>query len=96
MMTGNRAALPMWTDFMISATRDMEPKTFNTGGSGMVSKLICVETGMLATPYCPETVTENYVAGQEPSQTCNLHTSPQSSREGQSLKNLDKESLQPR
>ncbi len=93
-MTGNRAALPMWTDFMIDATRDTKIKQFPEA-SGMVTRQICVESGLLATPNCPETVAETYPAGQEPQQNCNIHTSSPGNKGENNLKSLDKQSLQP-
>ena len=34
---------------------------------------ICAESGMLATSYCPETVTRTFVRGQEPHRYCPIH-----------------------
>ncbi len=73
-MTGGRAALPIWVNLMLAATRNQEVRTFPEA-QGTVSREICVQTGMLATPYCPETVSEIFALGQEPQQGCNVHTS---------------------
>jgi penicillin-binding protein 1A len=42
--------------------------------SNMVTVLICADTGMKASKYCPETVSRRYVKGTEPHQICRLHT----------------------
>ncbi|HVP38270.1 MAG TPA: PBP1A family penicillin-binding protein [Candidatus Saccharimonadales bacterium] len=76
-MTGNHAALPMWVEFMKVATQDQEVRSFPES-AGTVVRQICVQTGLLATPYCPQTVMETFPLGQEPQQTCNVHTSPSS------------------
>jgi hypothetical protein len=41
-----------------------------------VSVLVCKETGMLPTKYCPETETRQFVKGQEPHEVCNIHGEP--------------------
>jgi penicillin-binding protein 1A len=73
-MTGNRAALPAWVEFMKVATANQEVRSFAEAG-GSVAREICVQSRLLATPFCPQTVSESYPLGQEPQQTCNLHTS---------------------
>jgi penicillin-binding protein 1A len=76
-MTGNRAALPAWVEFMKVATANQEVRPFPEI-TGAVVRQICVQSRQLATPYCPQTVGESFPLGQEPQQTCPLHTSPAS------------------
>jgi len=71
-MTGARAALPIWTDFMIGATRGTAPEYFPVP-SGTISRLVCAESGMLATDICPNTTTEIFAEGSEPSEYCTTH-----------------------
>ena len=71
-MTGARAALPIWADFMIGATRGQQPEDFSIP-AGSVSRLICPETGMLATDRCPSPANELFSEGSEPSELCNVH-----------------------
>jgi membrane carboxypeptidase/penicillin-binding protein len=71
-MTGAAAALPIWTDFMIGATRGSPPENFAIP-SGSVSRLVCPETGMLATDRCPNPANELFSEGSEPSEYCNVH-----------------------
>lgn len=71
-MTGARAALPAWTDFMIGATRGRPVEDFPMP-AGTVSRLVCAETGMLATDACPNTTDEIFPEGSEPTELCTTH-----------------------
>jgi hypothetical protein len=35
---------------------------------------IDAETGLLASPYCPKTISESFVAGTEPIEVCQWHS----------------------
>jgi penicillin-binding protein 1A len=74
-MTGARAALPAWTDFMISATRGRPVEDFPVP-AGVVSREICAETGLLATQNCPNLTTETFTEGSEPTEYCTVHPGP--------------------
>ena len=74
-LTGGAAAGPVWADFMIHATalpayRDV--KDFAVP-DGVQSVLIDPESLELATPNCPTTREEVYVAGSAPTAFCELH-----------------------
>jgi membrane carboxypeptidase/penicillin-binding protein len=71
-MTGARAALPAWTDFMIAATRGRPVEEFPVP-AGTVSRDVCAETGMLATEACPNITTETFAEGSEPTEYCSAH-----------------------
>lgn len=71
-MTGGRAALPIWTDFMIGATRGLPAEHFPTP-AGTLPRMVCAESGMLATDACPNTTTEIFAEGSEPSEYCTTH-----------------------
>lgn len=71
-MTGARAALPAWTDFMMGATRGRPVEDFPVP-SGTVSRTVCAESGMLATESCPNVTSELYAEGSEPSEYCTMH-----------------------
>ena len=45
---------------------------------GIVSVQIHPESGMLATPYCPTTISEVYISGSQPVTSCPLHGGGQS------------------
>ena len=75
-LEGAKAALPIWTEFMKKALQLQaykDPKPFKPA-SGISSAQIDPETGMLATPNCPTSRTEFFIAGTEPPESCGLHT----------------------
>jgi membrane carboxypeptidase/penicillin-binding protein len=71
-MTGAAAALPIWVDMIAAATKGKPPVDFPVP-SGVVSRQICAQTGLLANPACPETELELFREGSEPTGTCNVH-----------------------
>jgi penicillin-binding protein 1B len=74
-LPGGVTAAPIWADFMIRATslpayrdvKDFAPP------DGVQSVVIDPESLELATPNCPATREEVYVAGSAPTQYCELH-----------------------
>ena len=72
-MTGAAAALPVWVDVMQAATKGRPPQDFPVP-SGVISRLICIETGLLANPACPTTEIELFREGSEPTGYCNVHS----------------------
>ena len=74
-MTGARAALPIWTEFMIGATRGRAVEEFPMP-AGTTTREVCAETGMLATTQCPNVTSEMFNEGSEPSELCNTHPGP--------------------
>jgi penicillin-binding protein 1B len=79
-LEGAHSALPIWTQFMKSALRYRayhDAKPFSAP-DGIVSVQIDPESGMLATPSCPQTITEVYISGSEPVTYCPLHGGGQS------------------
>ena len=71
-MTGARAALPIWTDVMIGATRGRPVEDFPEP-AGTTSRQVCAETGMLATDACPNVTSEIFEEGSEPTEACTTH-----------------------
>ncbi len=71
-MTGARAALPAWTDFMIGATRGRPVEDFPLP-AGSISRVVCAESGMLATDACPNVTSEIFQQGSEPTELCTTH-----------------------
>ena len=74
-LQGGTTAAPMWADFMLRATslagyRDV--KDFEKP-EGVDSILIDSETLQVATPNCPLTRQEVYVAGSQPTELCEVH-----------------------
>jgi penicillin-binding protein 1B len=74
-LAGGSTAAPIWADFMIKATKlpgYREVKDFEKP-DGVDSLIIDSDTLEVATPNCPATREEVYVAGSAPTQFCELH-----------------------
>jgi penicillin-binding protein 1B len=74
-LPGGTVAAPIWADFMIRATSlpaYKDVKDFTTP-DGVQTVSIDPESLELATPNCPATREEVYVAGSAPTQYCELH-----------------------
>ncbi|MGC1494012.1 MAG: PBP1A family penicillin-binding protein, partial [Candidatus Acidiferrum sp.] len=74
-LTGGATAAPVWADFMLRATklppyRDVKDFTMP---EGVESVLIDPDSLQLATPNCPTTRQEVFIAGSAPTQFCELH-----------------------
>jgi penicillin-binding protein 1B len=74
-LTGGATVAPVWADFMLRASalpayRDVKDFTMP---DGVQSVLIDPESTELATPNCPTTREEVYIAGSAPTQFCELH-----------------------
>ena len=41
-----------------------------------IKVVVCVTSGLLPNPYCPQTVEREYVKGTEPTQGCSEHHAP--------------------
>ena len=75
-LAGGAAAAPIWAEFMKRAvalpsyrnTQDFEPPP------GIVQESVDLQTGLLATPACPDAAPEYFIAGSEPTQTCDGQT----------------------
>ena len=74
-LSGSATAGPIWADFMKRAIA--LPNYRNAGPlnppTGVVQATIDPETGQLATPSCPTSRVEVFVAGTEPTQFCEKH-----------------------
>jgi penicillin-binding protein 1B len=73
--TGGITAGPIWADFMLKATalpayRDVQDFV---PPDGVQSVVIDADTQQLATPNCPNTITEVYIAGSAPTEFCEAH-----------------------
>ncbi|MGE5126131.1 MAG: penicillin-binding protein 1A [Betaproteobacteria bacterium] len=72
-LSGTRAALPIWVDFMKAALGGRRPTPFPPPPEGIVFVQIDRDTGLLAGPHCPSTRNEAFVAGTEPREICGAH-----------------------
>jgi penicillin-binding protein 1B len=73
-LSGAKAALPIWVDFMKGALGGMRPQQFTVPAANVIFVDIDAETGQLATPYCPKTFPEAFIAGTEPHEPCQKHS----------------------
>jgi penicillin-binding protein 1B len=74
-LEGAHSAAPIWAEFMkraleFRAYRDAKPFV---APDGIVSVAIDPQSGMPATPFCPNQRTEVFIAGTQPVGTCPLH-----------------------
>jgi len=74
-LAGGATAAPIWAEFMKKATTLPGYKAVKDfdAPDGVQSVMIDPETSELATPSCPATRSEVYVAGSAPTQLCELH-----------------------
>ena len=71
-LSGARAALPIWTQFMRTALAGRASVPFTVPG-GITFADIDAETGKLSTPTCPKVINEAFLSGTEPTESCELH-----------------------
>ena len=86
--TGAGAALPVWVSFM-KAVLDSTGPDF-TEPKGIIHRLICEQSGLLATPYCPIVKDEIFIKGNEPDEKCNIHTKKQKKPPTSSFEKMDR------
>jgi penicillin-binding protein 1A len=75
--TGGETAAPIWSEFMKAATANTPMKDFEPpkgAETEFVKKKICLDSGLLATAYCPRTRDEIFKKETAPTKSCNLHT----------------------
>ena len=72
---GAHSALPIWADFMKRALtwRQYADARPFTAPDGVVTVIIDPQSGMPATPNCPQRAPEVFIAGTEPVGACTLH-----------------------
>jgi penicillin-binding protein 1B len=71
-LSGTQAALPIWTEFMKNALAGRPNVQFEPP-DGVSFAEIDRDTGKLALPGCPRTMSESFIAGTEPGEYCELH-----------------------
>src|SRR5438445_565771 len=75
-LSGAQTAAPIWTEFMkkaVALPQYSDVKPFSQP-AGVVDVQLDKQTNLLATPSCPETYSSAFIAGTEPSQTCDQGT----------------------
>jgi 1A family penicillin-binding protein len=71
-ISGISGAAPIWHDFMEVALRGRPAPEFQRP-EGLVEVEVCALSGLLPGRDCPHRVTELFLEGTEPSETCSLH-----------------------
>ena len=71
-LTGTQAAVPIFADFSRSVPAQLFAESFPVP-SDIVTAEIDPETGGLATPQCPQRMTEVFISGTQPRVDCPLH-----------------------
>ena len=71
-VSGVTGAAPIWHDFMEVALRGLPLREFDRP-DGLVEAEVCSLSGLLAGPDCPHKVRELFIAGTEPTESCDLH-----------------------
>ncbi len=66
---------------MHEALEDIPPSNFPVPKTGLKRIKICVESNLLATPYCPEVKTATFIKGSTPTKYCDIHTEPKVTEE---------------
>jgi len=72
-LAGAKAALPIWVDFMKGALAGRKLGQFPVPAANIIFVSIDPQTGLLATPACPSTYSESFIAGTEPQEYCSWH-----------------------
>jgi penicillin-binding protein 1A len=80
---GGRAAAPMWGRFMKYVYDDPDinmPILDFEQPPDVVNATVCAESQKLATPYCPQKITDLFIRKYLPTKECDIHTSEQKPR----------------
>jgi penicillin-binding protein 1A len=86
---GSTTALPIWANFMKSATADMPAKDFPVP-PGIYTTTICLDSGKLAREDCPRTLTDIFTEATLPKEECTLnHNSSRSANDNSNRFRLD-------
>ncbi|MGH9441299.1 MAG: PBP1A family penicillin-binding protein [Thermoanaerobaculia bacterium] len=72
-LSGSQAAVPIFTEFIKGVPANLLEERFPPPAD-IVTAQIDPETGMLVTPYCPQTMTEVFLLGSAPTQACTVHS----------------------
>ncbi|HOU14768.1 MAG TPA: PBP1A family penicillin-binding protein [Anaerolineae bacterium] len=71
-VSGVTGAAPIWREVMEAALKGRPVRDF-TRPDGLVDVEVCALSGQLPGPECPHRVTETFIAGTEPTETCTMH-----------------------
>jgi len=72
-MTGSANGLPIWTNIMLAAHKDLPVEDFAVP-PGIIQVDICEQTGLLASKHCKNVIQEVYTAETVPTEHCHTCT----------------------
>jgi penicillin-binding protein 1B len=72
-LSGARAALPIWVEFMKRAVAGTKSRPFPVPAENVIFVDIDKDTGLLAGPSCPKVFAEAFIVGTEPMERCHWH-----------------------
>jgi penicillin-binding protein 1B len=70
--TGASAALPIWAELMKNIPEYLSGGWFRRP-EGVVDRVVCSESGLLALPGCPEPINEVFLEDLVPTEYCTIH-----------------------
>jgi membrane carboxypeptidase/penicillin-binding protein PbpC len=71
-VSGITGAGPIWHDFMVWALKNRPPASFSRP-DGLIEAQVCALSGQLPSRNCPHRRQELFIAGTEPTETCDIH-----------------------
>ncbi len=71
--TGAHAALPIWSKVMKFGADTYGTRNFEAP-EGLIFPRTCLDSGLLATPDCPDQIDDVFVISTEPTEYCQIHT----------------------
>lgn len=69
---GGRIAGPIWAEFTKNALRGVPPRDFKKPDD-IVQVNICMDSGAIASEYCPRQMQASFISGTEPQYLCPVH-----------------------
>ncbi|MDI6892782.1 MAG: PBP1A family penicillin-binding protein [Actinomycetota bacterium] len=72
-VSGGSFPAQIWARFMSKALEDTPPSKFAVPQKDLVRVMICADTGLLASPYCPNVTAGLFVKGTQPTKHCGAH-----------------------
>ncbi len=72
-LAGSVAAGPIWADFIKGASAKLPEQDFSLAPGVITTVPICLDSGQIATEYCPRSIDMAFEEGSEPEDLCPLH-----------------------
>ncbi|MCL6472634.1 MAG: PBP1A family penicillin-binding protein [Firmicutes bacterium] len=75
-VAGGTFPAEIWNKFMTAALQDVPHHDFIKPAAGVISVLVCADSGQLANKYCVNTEYRTFADNEIPKQRCPLHAKP--------------------